>query len=147
MLQAPRRSRYRKSHKLRIQKINYSKGGSKFIIGNIGIKALKTCRLAFRPVEAGRRIIARKLKKKSRIWIRPFPYTPVTKKPDEIRMGKGKGAVYTWVHRLEAGKLLFELNNNAAEDTVQVLKNAGKKLPIPSAIVRRRVPTSKNSEK
>jgi ribosomal protein L16/L10AE len=67
MLQAPRRTRYKKSHKLRIKKINYSKGGSKFIRGSIGIKALKACRLAFRPIEAGRRIIARKLKKKSRI--------------------------------------------------------------------------------
>jgi len=67
MLQAPRRTRYRKSHKLRIQKISYSKGGSKFVLGNIGVKALKACRLAFRPVEAGRRILARKLKKKSRI--------------------------------------------------------------------------------
>jgi len=67
MLQAPRRSRFRKSHKLRIPKISYSKGGSKFILGNIGVKALKACRLAFKPLEAGRRIIARKLKKKSRI--------------------------------------------------------------------------------
>jgi large subunit ribosomal protein L16 len=95
MLQAPRRSQYRKLHKLRIRKINYSKGGSKFIIGNIGIKALKACRLAFRPIEAGRRIIARTLKKKSRIWIRPLPHTSLTKKPDEIRMGKGKGAVHS----------------------------------------------------
>jgi large subunit ribosomal protein L16 len=79
---------------MRIHNISYSKGGSKFILGNIGIKALKACRLAFRPIEAGRRIIARKLKKKSRVWIRPFPHTPITKKPDEVRMGKGKGNVY-----------------------------------------------------
>jgi large subunit ribosomal protein L16 len=95
MLQAPRRTRYRKSQKLRLHQINYSKGGSKFILGNIGIKALKAYRLAFRPIEAVRRIIARKLKKKSRIWIRPFPHTPLTKKPDEVRMGKGKGAVHS----------------------------------------------------
>jgi large subunit ribosomal protein L16 len=140
MLQAPRRSRFRKWHKLRIRKISYSKGGSKFIIGNIGIKALKSCRLAFKPLEAGRRIIARKLKKKSRIWIRPFPYTPLTKKPDEIRMGKGKGAVHSWIHRLEAGKILFELNNVAEEDTAKILRKVGKKLPIPSAIVHRPTP-------
>lgn len=143
MLQAPRRTRYRKSHKLRIQKINYSKGGSKFILGNIGIKALKACRLAFRPIEAGRRIIARKLKKKSRIWIRLFPHTPLTKKPDEIRMGKGKGAVHSWVHRLEAGKILFELNDTTEKDITTVLQNAGKKLPTPSAIVERRKPNFK----
>jgi large subunit ribosomal protein L16 len=79
---------------MRIHNISYSKGGSKFILGNIGIKALKACRLAFQPIEAGRRVIARKLKKKSRVWIRPFPHTPITKKPDEARMGKGKGNVY-----------------------------------------------------
>jgi large subunit ribosomal protein L16 len=120
--------------------VNYSKGGSNFILGNIGIKALKACRLAFRPIEAGRRVIARKLKKKSRIWIRPFPHTPVTKKPDQIRMGKGKGSVYTWIHRLDAGKILLELNNIGGEKVVNLLKAAGKKLPIPSAIIRRRSP-------
>ena len=64
MLQAPRRSRYRKSHKMRIPKISYSKGGSKFTRGNIGIKALKSCRVAFRPIEAGRSSLARKVKEK-----------------------------------------------------------------------------------
>ena len=93
MLQAPRRSTYRKSHKLRIRKISYSKGGSQFLLGKIGVKALKACRLAFKPIEAARRIIARKLKKKSRIGIRSFPYTPLTRKPAEVRMGKGKGTV------------------------------------------------------
>lgn len=140
MLQAPRRSRYRKSHKMRIPKISYSKGGSKFTRGNIGIKALKSCRLAFRPIEAGRRILARKLKKKSKIWIRPFPNTPLTKKPDEIRMGKGKGAVYTWVYRLEAGKMLYELNNVAEENIKTLLQKAGKKLPTPTVVVSRRKP-------
>jgi len=140
MLQAPRRSKYRKSHKLRIQKINYSKGGSKFILGNIGLKALKACRLAFKPIEAGRRIIARKLKKKSRVWIRPFPHTPLTKKPAEVRMGKGKGAVYNWIHRLEAGKILFELNNIADEEVGKIVKKAGRKLPTPTVIVERRKP-------
>jgi large subunit ribosomal protein L16 len=143
MLQAPRRTRYKKSHKLRIKKINYSKGGSKFIRGNIGIKALKACRLAFRPIEAGRRIIARKLKKKSRIWIRPFPHTPLTKKPDEMRMGKGKGAVHSWIHRLEAGEILFELNDTPEKDITPILQNAGKKLPTPSVIVKRRKPKFK----
>ena len=138
MLQSPRRSKYRKSHKLRIQNINYSKGGSKFILGNIGLKALKTCRLAFKPIEAGRRVIARKLKKKSRVWIRPFPHTPLTKKPAEVRMGKGKGAVYNWIHRLEAGKILFELNDVVGEEVVKILKKAGRKLPTPSVIVERR---------
>jgi large subunit ribosomal protein L16 len=140
MLQAPRKTRFRKSHKLRIKKISYSKGGSKFLLGNIGIKALKTCRLAFKPIEAGRRIISRKLKKKSRIWIRPFPHTPLTKKPDEMRMGKGKGAVHTWVHRLEAGKILFELNQKADEEVVKLLNKVGKKLPTPSITISRRTP-------
>ena len=143
MLQAPRRTRYKKSHKLRIQKINYSKGGSKFIRGNIGIKALKACRLAFRPIEAGRRIIARKLKKKSRIWIRPFPHTPLTKKPDEMRMGKGKGAVHSWLHRLKAGEILFELSDAPEKDLIITLQNAGKKLPTPCVIVKRQKPKSK----
>jgi large subunit ribosomal protein L16 len=125
---------------MRIKKVNYSKGGSKFILGDIGIKALKACRLAFRPIEAGRRVIARKLKKKSRVWIRPFPQTPLTKKPDEVRMGKGKGSVQTWVHRLEAGKILFELNNIEGEEVVKVLQKAGKKLPAPSVVIRRRKP-------
>ena len=143
MLQAPRRTRYKKSHKLRIKKINYSKGGSKFIRGNIGIKVLKACRLAFRPIEAGRRIITRKLKKKSRIWIRPFPHTPLTKKPDEMRMGKGKGAVHSWIHRLKGGEILFEVNGTPERDITSTLQNAGKKLPTPSVIVKRQKPKFK----
>src|SRR5690348_14095149 len=143
MLQAPRKTRFRKSHKLRIKKVSYSKGGSNFILGNIGIKALKACRLAFKPIEAARRVISRKLKKKSRLWIRPFPHTPLTKKPDEIRMGKGKGAVHTWIHRLEAGKILFELNHKADEEVLKLLQKVGKKLPTPSIIVNRRTPSLK----
>jgi large subunit ribosomal protein L16 len=143
MLQPPRRTRYRKSHKLRIRKINYSKGGSKFIIGNFAIKALKACRLAFRPIEAGRRILARKLKKKSRIWIRPLAHTPLTKKPNEIRMGKGKGTVHSWVNRLEAGNIIFEVNHVKTAEVVQVLRNAGKKLPVPSVVLERREPRHK----
>jgi large subunit ribosomal protein L16 len=144
LLQAPRRARYRKSHKLRIRPINYSKGASKFITGDMGLKGLKACRLYFRPMEASRRVISRVLKKKARIWIRPFPHTPLTKKPDEIRMGKGKGAVHSWAYRLQAGDILFEINNLPADnERLKTLQKAGKKLPAPTALVARRKPEFK----
>jgi large subunit ribosomal protein L16 len=80
---------------MRICPISYSKGGGKLILGNIGLKALKAGRLFFKQYEASRRVISRKIKKKSRIWFRSFPDIPLSRKPSEIRMGKGKGAPHT----------------------------------------------------
>lgn len=93
MLQSPRRTNYRKWHKMRIKQINYSKGGSKLQYGRYGIRALKSTRLTVEQMEAARRIIAKRLKKKAKIWIRTFPNIPITAKPKEVRMGKGKGNV------------------------------------------------------
>ena len=138
MLQAPRRWKYRKSHKMRIRQINYSKGGCRLKFGMFGLKALKSVRLLPEQIEAARRIIARQLKKKSKIWIRVFPDRPITQKPKEVRMGKGKGSVAYWVNCLEAGKIIFEVTNVTEKLARSVLVSAGKKLPIPTLFIRRK---------
>lgn len=93
MLTSPRKTNYRKWHKMRIKKVNYSKGGCRLKYGRFGIRALKSTRLTVEQIEAARRVISRRLKKKTKIWIRSFPNLPLTAKPKEVRMGKGKGNV------------------------------------------------------
>jgi large subunit ribosomal protein L16 len=93
MLQAPRRRKYRKCHKMRIGKINFSKGGCQLKFGTYGLRVLKSVRLLPDQIEAARRMISRRIKKRSKIWIRAFPDIPISQKPKEVRMGKGKGAV------------------------------------------------------
>jgi len=136
MLQAPRRWKYRKSHKMRIRQINYSKGGCRLKFGMFGLKALKSVRLLPEQIEAARRIIARQLKKKSKIWIRVFPDRPITQKPKEVRMGKGKGAVSRYIIRAAAGTTLFELDNVDHKGAVIAFDAARKKLPGPTAMIQ-----------
>jgi len=93
MQQPPRFRKFKKCQKMRVRAVSFSKGGSQFLLGNSALKSLKAKRIFPKQIEAARRVITRKLKKKARLWIRVFADIPITKKPKEVRMGKGKGAV------------------------------------------------------
>jgi large subunit ribosomal protein L16 len=105
--------------------------------GSYGLRILKSTRLFWKQIEAARQKISRRLKKKSKVWIRVFPQVPVTQKPKEVRMGKGKGAVDHYVVRAEAGRVIFELANVNEILARTVLLKASKKLPVPSVFIKR----------
>ena len=107
MLQ-PKRTKFRKAHKGRIHGV--AKGGTDLNYGSHGLKAVEPERVTARQIEAARRAITRHMKRAGRVWIRIFPDVPVSKKPAEVRQGKGKGAVEYWAARVKPGRILFELD-------------------------------------
>ena len=109
MLQ-PKRTTYRKQFKGRIH--GAAKGGTDLNFGAFGLKALEPNRVTAREIEAARRAITRQMKRQGRVWIRIFPDVPVTSKPTEVRMGKGKGAVDFWACRVKPGRVLFEVDDH-----------------------------------
>ncbi len=134
MLQ-PNRTKYRKAHKGRIHGL--AKGGYTLAFGAYGMKALEPERVTARQIEAARRAITRHLKRAGRVWIRVFPDVPVTKKPAEVRMGKGKGSVEYWVCRVKPGRILFEIDGVSAELAAEALERGAAKLPIRTKFVSR----------
>ena len=110
MLQ-PKKPKFRKQFKGRMH--GNSKGGNLLNFGAYGLKALTPARITSRQIESARRCISRHLKRSGRVWIRIFPDVPVTKKPAEVRQGKGKGAVEFWAARFKPGKILFEIDGVA----------------------------------
>lgn len=139
LITAPRTLKFKKWHKFHVRKLNYSKGGSQLLYGSYGLRILKSTRLFWKQIEAARQKISRRLKKKSKILIRVFPNLPVTQKPKEVRMGKGKGAVDHYVVRAEAGRVIFELANVDAILARALLEKASKKLPVPSVVIHRKL--------
>ena len=134
MLQ-PQKPKFRKQHKGRIHGKAYS--GSKLNFGSFGLKAMQPGRINGRQIESARRAITREMKREGRVWIRIFPDVPVSKKPAEVRMGKGKGSVEYWVCRINPGRILFEadgINENIAK-TALLLGAA--KLSIKSSFIKR----------
>ena len=107
MLQ-PKRTKFRKQFKGRIHGV--SKGGTELNFGAYGLKAMEPERVTARQLEAARRAITRQMKRAGRVWIRVFPDVPVSSKPTEVRMGKGKGAVEFWATRVAPGRIMFELD-------------------------------------
>ena len=112
MLQ-PKKPKYRKQFKGRMH--GFSKGGNLLNFGSFGLKALSPARITSRQIEAARRTISRHLKRSGRVWIRIFPDVPVTKKPAEVRQGKGKGAVEFWAAKVKPGKIMFEIDGVAKD--------------------------------
>jgi large subunit ribosomal protein L16 len=110
MLQ-PKRTKFRKQHKGRIKGV--AKGGSDLNFGTYGLKALEPERVTARQIEAARRAMTRHMKRQGRVWIRIFPDVPVTAKPIEVRMGKGKGSVDRWVCKVKPGRVMFEIDGVA----------------------------------
>ena len=104
--------------------------------GDIGLKAAKSGTISSRHIEAARQAIVRKLNRKGKLWIRVFPFVPITAKPTEVRMGKGKGSVSHWSAKVNAGTILFEVCGIADNVAVTAFKTGGAKLPIKTTILR-----------
>ncbi len=134
MLQ-PKRTRFRKAFKGRIS--GEAKGGFELNFGQFGLKALEPERVTARQIEAARRALTRHMKRAGRVWIRIFPDVPVSKKPTEVRMGKGKGAPEFWAARVHPGRIMFELDGVSAELAREALRLAAAKLPIKTRFVQR----------
>jgi len=111
--------------------------GASVDFGDFGMLATENGRLTSRQIEAGRMAITRKVKRQGNIWIRVFPDKPVTKKPLEVRMGSGKGAVEQWVAIVKAGRVLFELAGVTADEAKEAFRIAGSKLPIATRFLAR----------
>lgn len=134
MLQ-PKRTKFRKAHKGRIK--GTTKGGSTLNFGSYGLKALEPERITSRQIEASRRAITRHMKRAGRVWIRIFPDLPVSKKPIEVRMGKGKGSPEYWVAKVKPGRIMFEIDGVPADVAREALALGAAKLPVKTKIVTR----------
>ena len=134
-MRQPKRTKYRKAFKGRIK--GNAKGGSSIAFGSFGLKALEPERVTARQIEATRRAVTREMKRQGKVWIRVFPDTPVTAKPIEVRMGKGKSSVDRWVARVQPGRILFEIDGVPDEVALEALRLGAAKLPIRTKIVRR----------
>lgn len=135
MLQ-PKRTKYRKQHKGRNRGLAYK--GSTLSFGSFGLKSTMSGRLTNRQIEAARIAMTRYMKREGKVWIRIFPDKPITKKPQEVRMGKGKGAVDHYVAVIKPGCIMFELDGVSAEIAAEALRLAAQKLPLLTKIVTRR---------
>ncbi len=134
MLQ-PKRTKFRKQHKGRIS--GKAKGGSRLTFGAYGLKALEPDRVNARQIEAARRAITRHMKRAGRVWIRIFPDVPVSAKPTEVRMGKGKGSIDYWAARVKPGRVMFEIDGVSEEVAREALRLGGRKLSIKTRFVQR----------
>ncbi|ALV29319.1 50S ribosomal protein L16 [Pannonibacter sp. Q-1] len=134
MLQ-PKRTKFRKQHKGRIH--GMAKGGTDLNFGEFGLKAVEPERVTARQIEAARRAMTRHMKRAGRVWIRIFPDVPVSSKPAEVRMGKGKGAPDYWACRVKPGRIMFEIDGVPEDVAREAMRLAAAKLPIKCRFVQR----------
>jgi len=135
MLQ-PKRTKFRKKQKGRVKGI--AQRGHTISFGSFGIKSLEAGWITSRQIEAARIAVTRKMKREGQVWIRIFPDKPVTKKPAEVRMGKGKGAPEYWVAVVKPGTIMFEAGGVITEVAKEALRLAAQKLPVRTKFVTRR---------
>ncbi len=131
----PTRVKYRKSQRGRLKGI--SKGGNKVSFGEYGLQAMRSSWITARQIEACRIALTRFIKKGGKLWIRIFPDKPISKKPAETRMGKGKGAPEFWVAVVKPGRVMFELEGMSVELAKEAMQLASHKLPIPTKFLQR----------
>lgn len=134
MLQ-PKKTKFRKQFKGRIH--GTAKGGTDLSFGAFGLKCLEPDRVNAREIEAARRAITREMKRQGRVWIRVFPDVPVSKKPTEVRMGKGKGAPEFWAARVKPGRIMFEIDGVAEDIAREALRLGAAKLSVRTRFVQR----------
>ncbi|PCI60767.1 MAG: 50S ribosomal protein L16 [Kordiimonadales bacterium] len=134
MLQ-PKRTKFRKAFKGRIH--GKAKGGTTLTFGSFGLKTMEPGRISARQIEAARRAMNRHMKRSGKVWIRIFPDVPVTAKPTEVRMGKGKGSVDRWVCKVKPGRIMFEIDGVSAEVARGAFERAAAKLSVKTRIVER----------
>ena len=132
---SPKRTKFRKAHKGRIH--GNAKGGTTLNFGAFGLKAMQPERITARQIEAARRAITRHIKRQGRVWIRVFPDVPVSQKPTEVRMGKGKGSPEFWACRVKPGRILFEVDGVSEQIAKEALYKASAKLPIKTKTIKR----------
>ena len=136
MLQ-PKRTKYRKTQKGRNRGL--AQRGSSVSFGEFALKAVGRGRMTARQIEAGRRAMTRHIKRGGKIWIRVFPDKPITKKPLEVRQGKGKGGVEYWVAQIQPGRVLYEMEGVQEDVAREAMRLAAAKLPFQTAFVKRTV--------
>lgn len=134
MLQ-PKRTKFRKAHKGRIH--GNAKGGTALNFGQFGLKATTAGRISARQIEAARRAMNRHMKRSGKVWIRIFPDVPVTAKPAEVRMGKGKGSVDRWVCKVKPGRVMFEIDGVSEDVARGAFERAAAKLAVQTRIIER----------
>ncbi|WP_130536581.1 50S ribosomal protein L16 [Thiomicrorhabdus indica] len=133
----PKRTKFRKVQKGRNRGL--AQVGNKVSFGDYGLKALERGRMTSRQIEAGRRVMTRHVKRGAKIWIRVFPDKPITNKPLEVRMGKGKGSVEYWVAQIQPGRILFEMQGVDEKLAREAFELAAAKLPFKTQVVTRTV--------
>ncbi len=136
MLQ-PKRTKFRKQHKGRNRGL--ANRGNTVAFGEFGLKSTGRGRITARQIEAARRAMTRYIKRGGKIWIRIFPDKPITKKPLEVRMGKGKGNVEYWVCQIQPGRMLYEMEGVTEETAREAFRLAAAKLPVSTTVVSRQV--------
>jgi len=134
MLQ-PKRTKFRKQHKGKLH--GKAKGGTDLTFGAYGLKAQEPNRVTAREIEAARRAITRQMKRAGRVWIRIFPDLPVTSKPTEVRMGKGKGSVDYWAARVKPGRIMFEIDGVPEDIAREALRLGAMKLSVKTRFIQR----------
>ncbi len=132
---SPKRTKFRKQHKGRIH--GEAKGGSDLNFGSYGLKAVEPDRINARQIEAARRAMTRHMKRQGRVWIRIFPDVPITQKPIEVRMGKGKGSPEYWAARVKPGRIMFEIDGVSEPVAREALRLAAMKMSVRCRIVVR----------
>ena len=132
MFLQPKRSKYKKIRKGTISKLEFR--SNKLQFGTIGLKSIESGVLSSRQIEAARQAINRKIKRKGKLWIRVFPNLPITAKPTEVRMGKGKGSVSHWVSKIASGAIIFELCGVTQSTAISAFRTGGAKLPLKTKI-------------
>ena len=135
MLQ-PKRTKYRKMQKGKMK--GFTKRGAELAFGSFGIKTLEEAWMTGRQIEAARQAVTRHMKREGQMWIMIFPDKPVTKKPAEVRMGKGKGAPEYFVARISPGRILFEIEGVPLDIAKEALRLGAQKLPVATKFVMRR---------
>ena len=131
MLLQPKRVKYKKIKKGRLAKFSYK---NDLDFGTIGLKSLESGFISARQLEAARQAIARKIKKKGKLWIKIFPFFPITKKPTEVRMGKGKGNISHWAAKIKGGSVIFEVCGINKKTAIKAFKTGSAKLPVKTQI-------------
>ena len=131
----PKKTKFRRAFKGRIKGLSHA--GAALNFGQFGLKALEPERVTARQIEAARRAITREMKRQGRVWIRIFPDVPVSKKPNEVRMGSGKGAPEFWAARVAPGRIMFEIDGVPEAVARESLRLSAAKLPIKTRIVAR----------
>lgn len=132
MFLQPKQLKFKKTRKGKLSKLEFKLNSLKF--GTIGLKSMESGHVTARQIEAARQAIVRKIQRKGKLWIRIFPDLPVTSKPTEVRMGKGKGAVSHWAARINGGTVLFEICGVSKNIAINAFKTGGAKLPVKTII-------------